>query len=93
MDQVLKIKDKVRKIRFFGENISFFWFGRERARGRGREKSKTSFGDPQSSVGRNSLSKELKFIASTRATCTYQKEGGFTKDPKKKIWGNQRFWA
>ena len=38
---------------------------------RGKEKSKTSFGDPQSSVGRNSSSQELKFISSTRATCMY----------------------
>ena len=38
------------------------------------EKSKTSFDDPRSSVGRNSSRQELKFIASTRAMRTYQKE-------------------
>ena len=37
------------------------------------EKSKTSFNDPRSSVGRSLLRQELKFITSTRATRTYQK--------------------
>ena len=40
---------------------------------RGREKSKTSFGNPWSSVGWNSSSQELKFISLTRATRVYQK--------------------
>ena len=33
-----------------------------------KKSSKPSFGDPQSSVGWNSSSQELKFISSTRAT-------------------------
>ena len=53
MSQVFEIMDRV-KNKMFGENISFFfWFECGRERGKEREKSKSSFGNPQSSVGQN----------------------------------------
>ena len=86
--------DRVNKNKVLGQNIPFiFWFGpweRKRERMRG---SKSSFYDPQSSVGRNSSSQELKFIASMRATRVYQKTRGFIEDPKEEILRNKRFWA
>ena len=39
----------------------------------GKRASKLSFDDLRSSVSRNSSRQELKFIASMRAMCTYQK--------------------
>ena len=62
--------------------MSSFWFGC----GRGRAKSKTSFGDPWSSVGRNSSSQELKFISSTRATRVYKKRRVSLKIQRKIFW-------
>ena len=87
VSQVFKIMDRV-KNQMFGGSISFFFlfeYGRE------REKSKFSFSDPRSSVGQNSLSQELKFISSTRATRTYHERGISLKIQR--IWGNKRFWA
>ena len=46
-----------------------------REREEGKSASKLSFNDPRSFVGRNLSSQEPKFIASTRATCGYQKRG------------------
>ena len=63
--------------------------------GREREekevKSKTSFFDPQSFVGRNSSSKDLKFIYSMRATHMYQKGGISPKIQRRRFEGNQGF--
>ena len=61
-------------MRFLGENISFFWFGSGRAKGRGREKFKTSFDDPRGSVGRNLSNQKLKLISSMRSTRVYKKK-------------------
>ena len=81
MSQVFEIMNRV-KNQMFGENISFFfWF----ERGREREKSKSSFGDPQSSVGWNPSSQELKFISSTRATHTYQERGILLKIQRRRF--------
>ena len=64
------------KNQMFGENISiFFWFEHGRERGKKIKKSKSSFGDPRSSVGQNLSSQVLKSISSTRAKHTYQEQG------------------
>ena len=80
-------------MRFLGENILFFWFDSGRAKGRGREKSKTYFDDPWSSVGWNSSSQKLNLISLTKAMACVQKMRSFTKDTKEEIWGNKMFWA
>ena len=63
---------------------------RESKRERKKE-SKTSFDDPRSSINRNSLGQELKFIASTRATHMYQKEEISPKIQMRRFGGNQCF--
>ena len=64
------------KIRFLGQKIFIFlWFNRGRERGGEGEEFKSSFNDPRTSIGQNSLSQELKFISSTRAMRTYQERG------------------
>ena len=55
------------------------------------EKSKTSFDDPQSFVDRNSSRQELKFIASMRATRTYQK-GGISPKIQMRRFGEIKFF-
>ena len=67
---------------------------REKQRKGEKRVSKAFFEDPQSFVGWNSLSQELKFIYSTRATLGYKKKmRGFTEDPNEEISGNRIFWA
>ena len=61
MGQVFKSEDKVKKRDTLVEHIPFLARKpRERKREK-EEKSKTSFDDPQSFVGQNLLSQELKF--------------------------------
>ena len=84
--EVFKLRIELRKKRGLRQNIPFIFlvFTWERKRKRMRE-PKSSFYDPRSSIGRNSSSKELKFIVSMRATLVYQKQG---VSPKIK-----NFWA
>ena len=49
------------------------------------KKSKTSFSNLRSSIGRNSSSQELKFIYSTRATLTYQNRRILPKIQKRRF--------
>ena len=68
-----------------GENISFLVVVLCEREGEG-EKSKTSFDDLQSSVGRNSSSQELKFITSTRTMLGYQERGISPKIQRRIFW-------
>ena len=74
------------------EEISFFsWFwprGREREE---KESNKPSLFDLWSSVGWNSSSQELKFIAATRAKRGYQKERISPKISRKRFGGKSKF--
>ena len=54
MGQVFKITDRDKKSGFWDKRSLFFWFDR----GREGEESKSSFGNPQSFIGRNSSSQE-----------------------------------
>ena len=74
MDQVLKIEDKIKKSVLGQKDLIFLVFTWERKKEKKRA-SKPSFGDTRSFVGRNPPSQELKFIASIRATRSYQKRG------------------
>ena len=52
---------------------------------REEESIRASSDDPRSSIGRNLSSQELKFIASTRVTCTYKKRGVSPKIQRKRF--------
>ena len=82
--------NSVKRIRF-GEKIIFstgLTVG-ERER-RERNRSKASFSDLRSSIGQNSLSQELKFIYSMRATRTYKNREISPKIQERRFGGNQR---
>ena len=68
-------RENISIMRVISHFLFFFWsVEREKERERERER-KVSFGDSQDFVDRNSSGQELKFIASTRATRGYRKEG------------------
>ena len=70
----LKCMDKVKNSKFWRENISFFLEKNVGEKEGEEERSPRLLSKIlRGPLGRNSSSQELKFIASTRATCMYQK--------------------
>ena len=91
--QVLKIKDKVRKIIFLGREYLIFlvWTWESKME---RKREVQDFFQRFSEFRLSEfVEQRIKVHRFDEGYEHVPKRKDFTEDPKKEIWGNQRFWA
>ena len=90
--QAFYVEDKVRRIRFFREKNSFFWF-RNRQREKGEERASKCFSLRSSEFRRSEfVEPRVKVhLLDMGYAWVQKKKRDFTKDPKEEISGNQNF--